>query len=379
MSLREEVETAEEFLRQLGRGIPEDQRVMVGYAKEATVQVDETGKKKNSGWWPVAWRDGKYINGMDNCYACISSSIQTPNPRTGVMRYWRGENSFGSGLALMVDDIGSGIGSKGGLELDTIRAILEPTVVVETSFGNYQAWYFLDEPCADMVRFKAFLVGFVTGVLATKGGDTTIRDVSRYGRMPVGVNNKRTTDGKLKYPVPTSPNGLPVAPVRVRLVQADYSRRYAMDHIASRFGFEIVKPVARVLSESEARNVDEEAWFNNYWLKVAVKILDDMQMGEGSNGNVVQNMSGKFRIQCPWGDEHSNGDTGGAYFRDRIPGAEYDYVFGCAHDTCRKTNKRTWSTFVDFIVIRYIADLLDIRNHQQTGFALSEYSEIVKC
>lgn len=374
MNLREQVEQAEEFLAQLGKGIPEDERVMAGYAKEATVQVDSEGKKLNAGWWPVPYAAGKYINGNDNCYVCISSSIKTPNPKTGVPRYWRGESSFGHGLALMVDDVGTGIGSKGELSLDAVCSVLAPTAIVQTSPSNYQLWYFLDEPCADMVRFKAFLTGFVAGVLAGKGGDSTIRDVSRYGRMPVGVNNKRHGDGKLKYPA-----GKPDEPVRVRLVSVDYTRRYAMDHIAARFGFQIVKPVARVLTVSEADNVDEEAWFNNYWLKIAVKILDDMQMGEGSNGSVVQNMSGKFRIQCPWGDEHSNGDVGGAYFRDRIPGAEYDYVFGCAHDTCRKQNKRTWSTFVDFIVIRYIADLLDIRNHQQTDLALSEYSEIVKC
>jgi hypothetical protein len=378
LNLREQVELAEEFLRELGKGIPDDERVMVGYAKEATVQVDSDGKKLNAGWWPVAYKEGKYINGNENAYACISSSIRTPNPRTQQMRYWRGEASFGHGLALMVDDVGTGTGSKGGLALDVVRAILEPTAIVETSPNNFQCWYFLDAPCADMVEFKAFLVGFVAGVLVNKGGDTTIRDVSRYGRMPVGVNNKRKPDGTLKYPLPNDTGAKGENPYRVRLVCADYTKRYSIAHIAARFGFQVVRPVARVRTDSEIAAIDEDAWFNNYWLRLAVKILDDMQMGEGSNGAVVQNMSGKFRIQCPWGDEHSNGDTGGAYFRDRIPGAEYDYVFGCAHDTCRKTNKRTWSTFVDFIVIRYIADLLEIRNRQQQDFALSEYSELVK-
>lgn len=378
MNLREQVEQAEEFLAELGRGIPEDERVMAGYAKEATVQVDETGKKLNAGWWPVAYAKGKYINGNDNCYVCISSSIRTKNPKTGALRYWRGESSFGHGLALMVDDVGTGTGSKGGLELSAIRSILEPTAIVETSPNNFQLWYFLDEPCADMQRFKAFLVGFVTGVLVNKGGDTTIRDVSRYGRMPVGVNNKRHSDGRLKYPLSNDAGTTGERPYRVRLVAAEYSRRYSMDHIAARFGFTIVKPVARVVSPLEAREADTDAWFNNFWLRIAVKILNDMQMGEGSNGEVVQNMSGKYRIQCPWGDEHSNGDTGGAYFRDRIPGAEYDYVFGCAHDTCRKQNKRTWSTFVDFVVIRYIAEMLAIANRKQETIELSEYSEIVK-
>jgi hypothetical protein len=49
-------------------------------------------------------------------------------------------------------------------------------------------------------------------------------------------------------------------------------------------------------------------------------------MGEGSNGTVQVNMSGKYRIMCPWGNEHTNGDPYGAYFRGPIPGAEVDFV-----------------------------------------------------
>lgn len=368
MNLRQQVEIAEEFLRELGKGIPEEERVMVGYAAEATVQRDATGKKLNAGWWPVAYAPGKYINGNQNAYVCISSSIKTPNPKTGALRYWRGEASFGHGLALMVDDVGNGKGSKGGLALDTVRSILEPTAIVETSPGNFQLWYFLDQPCADMALFKAFLVGFVTGVLVDKGGDTTIRDVSRYGRMPVGINNKRTSTGELKYPADT----------RVRLVHAEYARRYSISTIAARFGFEVVKPVAKKRYESELAELDSDNYLNALWLRMAVWILDRHKMGEGSNGAVVQNMSGKYRVMCPWGDEHTNGDTGGAYFRDRIPGAEYDYVFGCAHDTCRKTNKRTWSTFVDYVVMPYIAELLLTANRKQESLTLDAYQEISK-
>jgi hypothetical protein len=71
------------------------------------------------------------------------------------------------------------------------------------------------------------------------------------------------------------------------------------------------------------------------------------------------NMSGKYRIRCPWGADpvggHANGDPYGAYFRAGIPGAEFEYVFGCAHDTCRKAG-RTWATFVDKIVMEDILE-----------------------
>lgn len=350
MSSKERTEQAEEFLRALASTIPDYERVMAGYADEATVQTDATGKKINGGWWPVAWKDGKYINTKANCYACISSSIKTPNPKTGVERYWRGEASFGHGLALMVDDIGTGKGSKGGLELEYFYSILMPTATVETSPGNFQLWYMLDAPEPSMVKFKSFLNSFVTNVLK-KGGDNTIKDVSRYGRMPTGVNNKRV-DGELKYPV-VDARGKAV-PYEVTLREADYSRRYSIDSISRAFGFEVLIPVAR---EFEI-NPDEYDW-DVVWLRMAEKLLGAAKMGEGSGGDVVLNMSGKYRIQCPWGHEHTNSDPYGAYFRGPIPGADVEFVFGCGHDTCRKEKKRTWSAFIDEIVMpKIVGDLI---------------------
>lgn len=373
MSPRERLEVAEKFLSELGRGIPEEQRVMVGYAPEATVQTDLTGKKLNAGWWPLPWKLGKHIPVDENCYVCISSSIKTPNPKTGVDRYWRGEASFGMGLALMVDDIGTGKGSKGGITLDALCAVLEPTAIVETSPGNHQAWYFLDAPTADRKRFKAFLLGFVEHVLVDKGGDSTIRDISRYGRMPAGINNKRGKDNQFKYPDAASLGSGKTRCFSVGLVRADYSKRYSMEHIASAFGFPIVVPVERKLGDSELAALNYGRKADETWLELAVKLTSKAKMGEGSGGEVSQNMSGKYRIACPWGNEHTNGDPYGAYFRGSIPGAEYEYVFGCGHDTCRKDNKRTWSVFIDHLVMPYIEQQLEEANRDSEWF--NEYYE----
>lgn len=343
------VAEAERFLAELGRGISPEWRVMAGYAEEATVQTDASGKKVNAGWWPVPWKEGKYVDGSKNCYACISASKKTRNPKTGEERYWRGEASFAAGLALMVDDIGDGKGSKGGFTLEYFCGLLQPTAIVETSPGNYQLWYFLEEPELDMRKFKSFLVGFVGHVL-DKGGDNTIKDVSRYGRMPCGVNNKRHSDGTLKYD-----NG-DGKPFNVRITRADYDVRYTVEHIAAVFGFAIVVPEA-----GEKREVDDNEWeIDRYWMRRAGKLLEGQ--GEGASGAVNENMSGKFRIRCPWGEEHTNGDPYGAYFRGPIPGADVDFVFGCGHDTCRKDRPRKWAEFVDKVVMPDIVDRLQEAN-----------------
>lgn len=361
MDYKERLKAVELFLNELGRGIPEDERVMVGYASEATVQTDASGKKLNAGWWPAPHRDGKNIKTEDNCYVCISSSKKTPNPKTGELRYWRGDESFGHGLALMVDDIGTGRGSKGLLHLDQFTARLEPTAVVETSPGNHQLWYFLDAPEPSRKRFKAFLVGFVSTVLVDKGGDGTIRDISRYGRMPAGINNKRDKENELKY---ADERG---KPFRVGLAgEPRYDRRYSMDAIASAFGFRIddFLPAEVKLTPEQIANRDVDMEYDVIWREYAIHILSAAKQGEGSGGDVSQNMSGKYRIRCPWGDEHTNGDSYGAYFRGPIPGAEYEHVFGCGHDTCRKEKKRTWSPFIDKVVMPAIIEAIENNNRR---------------
>jgi hypothetical protein len=351
---KERMEAAETFLKELGKGIPEEERVMAGYAEEVTVQVDEDGKKKNASWWPTPWKEGKWIDASKNCYACISSSIKTPNPKNGVMRYWRGEASFGHGLALMVDDIGSGRGSKGDFTIEDFSKVLPPTAIVETSPGNYQIWYFLDAPEPSLIRFKAFLSAFVANVLK-KGGDNTIKDVSRYGRMPIGINNKRTgTNEGFKYLVERDGKEQPCL---VHLTAADYTRRYSLDDIQRAFNFTVTLPVRH-----NAVIVESEYAYDAAWLRMAEAIMGAAGLGEGSGGDVTMNMSGKYRVQCPWGHEHANGDPFGAYFRGPIPGAEVEFVFGCGHDTCRKTYKRNWGVFVDEIVMPKVMADLDAAN-----------------
>ncbi|MCY1314333.1 hypothetical protein D9M70_649590 [compost metagenome] len=73
------------------------------------------------------------------------------------------------------------------------------------------------------------------------------------------------------------------------------------------------------------------------------------------------NRSERYRIRCPWGHEHGNGDHYGAFFRGPVEGQPYDYVFGCSHDTCRR-KRRKWGAFVDEVVMPPIEDALDRAN-----------------
>lgn len=353
MTPKNREQTCFEFIRELSKGLDDTiERMIVSYPDEATVQTDENGKKINSGFWPKHWKEGKSINSNCNAYVCISSCVKTPNPKTGDMRFWRGESGFAKGHGFFVDDVGTGTGSKGEMSIEWLKSKLPPTAVVETSPDNYQCWYFFDEVVTDMNFYKAFLYCFVENVLEGAGGDVTIKDVCRYGRLPIGYNNKRHADGSLKYPDAEG------KPFKVRLVEADYSLRYDPHSIADAFGFEILQRRTRLPTEFDK----EDFKWDYVHLQMAVEYLNRIGAGEGSNGAVVANQSGKYRIRCPWGHEHSNGDPYGAYFRGPVPGAEFEFVFGCAHDSCRKINRRTWSAFVDAIVMPQIIGELDLIN-----------------
>lgn len=358
---KERYEATEQFLAELGKLVPEDERIMVGYAPEATTSVEKDGKKSNSGWWPEPYRQGKALRPQSNCYVQISSSKKTLNEKTGKMRYWRGDASFGRGVALMVDDVGSGAGSKGSLTIEHFDAILRPTAVVETSPDNYQLWYMLSEAVDDLRLFKSFLSCFVSSVLG-KGGDNTIKDAARYGRMPYGINNKRHGPGKpYKY---VDDKGDNFKPRLHRL--PEYGNRYTIQEIANKFRFQITTPVIRGRDPSVDAALEQDREYfleqahNEFMLQKAIEICSELRLGEGSDGVARQNMSGKYRIKCPWCDEHGNGDPFGAYFRGPVPGAEYDYVFGCGHDTHRKGNgHKTWFSFIDELIMPRVYDRLE--------------------
>jgi len=342
-----ETAAVKEFVSELFRGILPHERVMVSYAEDAQVQTGADGKRRNNGFFPSIYREER-IDVDANCYVPISSSIKSLNVKTDEWRFWRGVDNFGRGFGFFIDDVGSGVGSKGSLRLSDIEAILPPSAVVESSPGNFQVWYFLSAPEDNRFKFKGFLDSFVWNVLRDRGGDVTIKDIQRVGRLPAGYNNKRLPDGSLKYP-----EGF-----RVRLLYSDYDTRYTLDEIASAFGFviEIRTPRPR---DPDADRSDANA----RWLEIARIVLSAAQMGEGRGGAVEMNMSGKYRLRCINAGHHGNGDPYGAYMRGKIPSGEFDYVYDCSHDFCKQNKWRaSWSYFVDTIVMPAIVAKLDDAN-----------------
>ncbi|MBB4515837.1 DNA-primase RepB domain-containing protein [Paraburkholderia fungorum] len=313
---------AEEFAVELGAGLQGDSRVLVHQKADAM----------KGGFWMRSFQpDATQLDLNKNIYTCIAAV--NPVMKDGERIWERKATNFKCGMALCLDDIGSGKGSKRGtngavMSVGDLAERLAPTAVVETSPGNYQVWYFFDKPEYDRAKFKNFLVSFIDQVVKGAGGDK-LDDPVRVMRLPFGINNKRTDDGELKYADDSGD------PFQVRLISADYDRRYSIDRICEAFNVE-VRESRKYESTGERKgrgNPYDDALF-----EAAVEL-------HRAAGALQEEGTDKYVIQCPWGAEHSSGDNRAFISGPRAEGIDNPYTFHCYHSSCQE-HKRTWSKFV---------------------------------
>jgi hypothetical protein len=111
-----------------------------------------------------------------NNYFCVS--LFAGSRRTKV--------DFRQAHVLLLDDVGTKV------DMAAARGLLgPPTYALETSPGNFQWGYRLDPPVRNAAQFDRVqdeLVRRLTGSAADPGQ----KGVTRYGRLPVGVNGKLT-------------------------------------------------------------------------------------------------------------------------------------------------------------------------------------------
>jgi P4 family phage/plasmid primase-like protien len=211
--------------------------------------------------------------------------------------------------AVMVDDLGSGSGSKGSL--DGLK--LSPSWVLETSPDNYQAGYILQQPEKN-TRVAAALV---EGVAPAVGGDPGATNRVRWTRGVEGVNSKARV---------VEEHGSPFA---TRLIEWHPERRYTPEEIAGAYGFnlpdESEPPVAIRHQTAPVVTSDHLA----EWL------------GGGGHltGEVSEDGWLKFGA-CPWTHEHTDQEPSGAAYGPPDTGTGEDGEpipvarFHCCHGHC---------------------------------------------
>lgn len=197
---------------------------------------------------------------------------------------------------IVLDDV------KEKLSLEEVNKLPEPSWVLETSPGSEQWGYILDKPCEDRHRVENLLDGLVANGLAPDGRDPGMKGVTRYVRLPEGINNKAS---KLV-------NG---QPFQCRLIVWQPFHRVSLEQLAQPF-FVNLDAARREARVDGAAKVDDHPILD---LPDIVKI------------NEVRS-DGRFDITCPWVHEHTGQDDSGAAVFTNDDGS---IGFKCHHGACQ--------------------------------------------
>lgn len=270
------------FLNTVFKDLPQGARPWV-----AGFRCDPYHPGARWGGCPINGRIPDIIEAEANNYLAVSSFRPGEDGKIH-----RRKANFAALHLVMVDDVGTKV---------PIGAVaLEPSYLLETSAGNYQAGYLLAEPVTDRALAEAVVDAMVAQGLATDGKDPGMKGVTRYGRLPLGINNK---------PVLVAEHG---QPFRVRLAEWEPDRRYTLDEIIEAYGLKLGTTRPNPARESYSPPDDDPLL---RWL------------AERGQVQGPANAEGWLPISCPWLGEHTDrADTGAAY----LPPSG----FKCHHGHC---------------------------------------------
>lgn len=223
----------------------------------------------------------------------------------------RRKSDFVAMVAIMVDDPGTKVPFE--------NIALPPTYWVETSPGNYQAWYFLSEPITDREYAESIVNAMIAQGLSKDGSDPGMKGVTRYGRLPGGWNNKES----LKTPH--------------RVTAYEDTRGcnyYTAEEIIDAYDLDLdaVGHLSGGSIEGSIDQIDRLVVTHD----PIYKIFEKADLIKYQNGE-------KIEVTCPWVDTHTDGvDNGTALLIQPGGGLGFQCHHGhCEHKTLKDIH--TWA------------------------------------
>jgi hypothetical protein len=255
---------------------------------------------------PAQW-SGKPANGKD--MLLYDSAAKGLNPFYAVSTFVskadapakRRIANFSRTHVIGLDDIGLGSSAKIGPD----KVKLAPTFVIETSPGNVQVGYVLSEPIAQRELADILQDALIHQGLGAER-DPGQKNVTRYLRLPCGVNAKQKYIEELGHPW------------HHRLLIWEPERRYTHAEIVAAYGLRL----ERVRPRTDLTRTTTLATHDDPFLRK----LDELGLvlgapvDKGSAGTWVP-------VRCPNAELHTDGDTSGSAY---CIGGGYK----CHHGTC---------------------------------------------
>jgi P4 family phage/plasmid primase-like protien len=300
------------FLKAIFHTVPQNAVVPVlGFAQDP---------KKQKDWGPKAAGEQlpSCIRSSNNTYFGISSLYPDEN---GKIR--AGKKYIAATHAVMVDDLGSGSGSKG--DIDGLK--LPPSWVVETSPDNYQAGYIFKVPITDQSIANKITGGLASGA----GGDEGAKNLVRWTRMPYGSNTKSRVTEECGGPFET------------KLTDWNPEKKYTPDEIATAYGIDL--KVTPSLGNSVKKKVVStgkkipKALMSTAKVESNDPLCDWLEENEHLSG-VISADGWHVLNECPWAYEHTDKSPSGAAYGPPHTGTGDDghpipkQRFKCQHGHC---------------------------------------------
>lgn len=260
-----------------------------------------------------AWSGGYYKDTpLDTGNQFYTVSLFTPDDKG---RSRRRKAMFSGLYVVALDDV------KEKLDVDQVRRLPPPTIVLKSSLHSEQWLYVLSNPCTDMNMVDNLHDGLITRGLAPNSKDPGQKGVTRYMRLPEGVNTKAKRIRE---------NG--GTPPRCQVTVFEPSRRYTMEQLAAPFEVDL-HATRRATALEGASDIPDHPLINT----------DHINIKSVLSG-------GRFDVTCPWVDEHTDRDDSGTAIFTNEDGS---MGFKCHHGNCEtKTGK----------------NLMDYLEKQEVGF-----------
>lgn len=290
------------FLEALVPELPEEERmILCGF-------VGDPGKVDKAAWRPRPWRPGRPLElvAAANAYITVASFS-----RSADNSFRRRGETFAAGWALMVDDVGTKV------DRATVQGV-PASAIVETSEGNEQWWYFLDEPEHDPAKFDAVIRAFISSKLAD--ADPGMSGITRVGRLPGHTNGKPKNQGWI-----------------CQLRSLDGDLRYSLDELLHAFDLKL-----NGRREPRRKLLTDEALERNRMFEITYRWLQERRMMK----RAAPDRGGWVELHCPWREEHTGGADTGAALREPAAENEYYGAFRCHHGHCAD---RGWADLTDWI------------------------------
>jgi hypothetical protein len=293
------------FLKEMYRYSPLEARVMA-CAFRGDPNQDMKGK-----WRAFPITRTEQLDDEANVYLAVSAM-----KRNAAGEYRRRKENFDGGLLLMIDDIGTGPGSKFPTNLLDAAT---PTALIETSPDNHQAVYMFRELITDPREFDALINGFITKKFL--GHDTGMAGINRVFRPPWGVN------GKIKY------NGW-----KVKAVAWNPEKRYSLRSLAKAFGIDVDSHLSGRTAHNATVGKAES-------IRAFVAVRQALREA-GMVKREEPDVSGWLNVYCPWTDGHTDRADNGAAIREPAEENGWGGGFKCFHGSCAG---RGWKDLTEWL------------------------------